>query len=317
MKKIKHSLLLLISLSVLVTSCCNKESSYWEQRSSWFQPADSIDTDKVDLIYFVSTNIVSEKDANGRALYQALMTLDEKEIIDNELHFVDDNICKGDFNFVAPYYHQFTFDAISLKEEEFKDVYKSVTDDVCAAFDYYMEHINNGRSFVLVGFSQGGMLVLDVLKHMDNKQFEQLVAAYAIGYRISAEDLKHKNIHPATNETDNGVTISFNSVLTANGIWPFVAANAITCINPVNWTTDTIPASFTYHGNEHSVRIDKESNQLIVNTDQEDYYHTWNQNPVFQSANVSKDCLHHWDLLFYTEHIHDNIIKRAQMKDFH
>jgi hypothetical protein len=64
------------------------------------------------------------------------------------------------------------------------------------------------------------MLVLDLLKHMTDEQYNRMVAAYAIGYRITEEDCKNKHICPAKGETETGVTISFNSALThiARGI---------------------------------------------------------------------------------------------------
>ena len=178
-------------------------------------------------------------------------------------------------------------------------------------FDYYMEHQNNGRRYALVGFSQGGMLVLDLLKHMTDEQYNRMVAAYAIGYRITEEDCKNNHIRPASGETETGVTVSFNSALSTDGLWPLVAEGAVICINPVNWKTDSTPATFTYENEEHTVSIDKQTNMLIVKTNRPKYYRKWNNNPAFQSAKVHLDCLHHWDLLFYSDFIHDNILKRA------
>ncbi len=82
---------------------------------------------------------------------------------------MEKNIGQSDFNYIAPYYHQFTFDALSLSIEQSAQEYRKVAAEVCEAFDYYMKHKNQGRRFVLVGFSQGGMLVLDQLKHMSDE----------------------------------------------------------------------------------------------------------------------------------------------------
>ncbi len=318
MKHLKTSILLW-ALLVIVSACgfnnnaaqTSDNESYWESEEAWYQSDTAVNDDKIDLFYLVSTNVLSAKDSSGNVVYQSQLIEEDRKALGAEMGYAKKHFCQSDFNYFAPYYHQFTFEAIGLEPNIYKEVYASVTDEVCDAFDYYMEHKNNGRRFALVGFSQGGMLVLDLLKHMTDEQYERMVAAYAIGYRISAEDVKNKHIHPAYGETETGVTISFNSALSTNGVWPLVAEGAVTCINPVNWKTDSTPANFTYEGEEHSVSIDKETNMLIVKTNRPEYYRKWTNNPAFQSANVHLDCLHHWDLLFYSDFIHGNIMKRA------
>lgn len=81
------------------------------------------------------------------------------------------------------------------------------------AFDYFLKHHNNGRPFVLAGFSQGGRAVVELLKYMDDKTAERLVAAYVLGYKVTPEDMKQTSyIRPASSADDLGVTICYNSV---------------------------------------------------------------------------------------------------------
>ena len=286
-------------------------SSYWTTDSAWYHAKDSINSGKIDLIYLVSVNVVSATDANGRKVYRAQLTQDDRRILDLEFAYVEKHLGQGDFNYIAPYYHQFTFDAIGLPAEKFNEERCAVTNEVCAAFDYYMNHINNGRQYALVGFSQGAMLVLDLLKHMTKEQYSKMVAAYAIGESIKAEDVKCERIIPATDETTPGVTVSFNSALSNEGLWSLVAADAVAAINPVNWRTDTTAATFTYEGCLHKVHLDSTSKLLLVETANADKYRQWNGNPIFRSVDVPLDCLHHWDILFYNSFLHDNIIKRT------
>lgn len=309
-------LLLFVALPLFTVGgqevCSPTSSVSWSAGDAWYQAKDTISPDKIDLIYLVSTNVLSAKDAEGKETYRALLTAEDRQVIDQEFAYVEENIGRHDFNFIAPYYHQFTFNAINLSSDKLMEEYKKVAKEVCESFDYYMKHKNQGRKFALVGFSQGAMLVLDVLRHMTDEQYRQMVAAYAIGYRISADDEKCSRIIPATDESTPGVTVSFNSVLSREGIWPMVAAGASTSINPVNWKTDSTPATFYYEGAKHTVRLDPTSHLLIVETDKAADYRRWMGNPVFQSAHVSLDCLHHWDLLFYTKFIHDNILRRGK-----
>ena len=319
MKHLKNNTLLW-ALVMIVSACefnnnaaqTSDNESYWESEEAWYQSDTTMNDDKIDLFYIVSTNVLSAEDENGDTAYQTRLNENDRKAFDAEFRYVEKHFCQSDFNYFAPYYHQFTFEAISLEPEKYQEVYSAVSDEVCDAFDYYMEHKNNGRRFALVGFSQGAMLVLDLLKHMTDEQYERMVAAYALGYRITEEDCQNKHIRPAYGETETGVTISFNSALSTDGVWPLVAEGAVTCINPVNWKTDSTPANFTYEGEEHSVSIDKGTNMLIVKTNRPEHYRKWTNNPAFQSAKVHLDCLHHWDLLFYSDFIHDNIMKRAE-----
>ncbi len=281
---------------------------------AWYQAKDSVCQEKIDLLYLVSTEVVAAKDDDGREVYRARLTAEDRQAIDAELAYVEEHIGQHDFNYFAPYYHQFTFNAIQLPDSLFRAEYGLVAEEVCRAFDHYMAHMNQGRRFVLAGFSQGAMLVLDLLKHMTDRQYEQLVAAYALGYRIAAEDERCSRIIPATDATTPGVTVSFNSVLSKAGRWPLVTGGAVTGINLVNWKTDGTPATFTYEGSLHTVRLDPDTHLLTVETDKADDYRQWNGNPVFRSAGVHPDCLHHWDLLFYTPFIHDNILQRAKSR---
>lgn len=297
-------------------SKCGQEAepqvSVWSQPEAWYVPQDTVTGDTIDLFYLVSTEVVSAQTPEGQISYQSLLIPSDREAISQELSYAESHFCQADLRCVAPYYHQFTFEALSLPHEQFDSVYQVVADEVCQAFDYYMQHQNQGRPFAIVGFSQGAMFTLDLLRHMSEEQYQQLIAAYAIGYRLSAEDVQHPHIRPATDETERGVTISFNSVLRPEAIWPQVAAGAVTCINPVNWRTDTMPATFTYHEQQHTVHVDPATHQLIVEVADPSDYRAWNQNPVFLQAGVNPDCLHHYDLLFYSGLIHDNILKRAE-----
>ena len=318
----KHVIFLLVLvLQVLTGSEAQADTQvakdYFSADSAWYKAKDTISSDKIDLLYLVSTDVVSATDASGNKVYRAQLTTDDRRAIGAELAYVEANIGQGDFNYIAPYYHQFTFESINLPSDRFKSEYEVVVKEVCEAFDHYMKNMNQGRKFAIVGFSQGAMLTLDLLRHMTAEQYGRMVAAYAMGYRISADDLKCGNIVPASDETTPGVTVSYNSVLDTAAVWPFVAGGAVAAINPVNWKTDSTAATFTYDGCQNTVRLDPSTRLLVVETAKADEYRRWNSNPVYQSANVSPDCLHHWDLLFYTTYIHDNILKRAARMGAH
>lgn len=288
-----------------------EEVSVWADSTMWFESGDSVSADKIDLFYLVSTDVMTTHDSLGNVLYQAVLNEEERAAIGAEFAYVKKHYSQGDYNFFAPYYHQFNFEAIVLPKEDFAEVYVDVAAEVCQAFDYYMSHLNQGRPFALVGFSQGSMLILDVLKHMTDEQYSQMVGAYMMGYRLAAEDLIYPHIVAAQDETTRGVTVSYNSVMNLDAVWPLVSEGAVEAINPVNWKTDSTPAQFEFLGETLTVAMDEASHQLVVNVPDPTFYHEWNSNPAFTMAKVHKDCLHHWDLLYYSDKIRENIKVRS------
>ena len=109
------------------------------------------------------------------------------------------------------------------------------------AFAHYLKHQNQGRPFVLAGFSQGALIALELMREMDDSTYARMVAAYIIGTNISQEMLDSvPRIRPAQRADDTGVTICYNSVRDAScTLWPRSAV----AINPVNWRTDSQEAT--------------------------------------------------------------------------
>lgn len=310
---LKTSFVLLLGvLAVSLSAHCQTVHDFATD-SSWYQSDTSYDSQKIDVFYLVSTNVLSATDSKGETVWHSQLIPEDRQALQQEIAYVEKRMFYDHFNVVSPYYRQFTFDAIwQLERKDFATVYEKVVAEACESFDYYMEHVNKGRPFILAGFSQGAMLTLDILKHMTDSQYERMIACYTMGYRLSADDLKHPHIKAAVGETDKGVVVSFNSTQTLEGIWPFVAESATACINPVNWRTDDTPATFTYQGVKNCVQVDQKAQVLLVHTDKPSVYDEYyDRAPFYQQAGVSRSNLHHWDLLFYSSMIHDNALKRA------
>lgn len=290
----------LLVLSILAVSA---QCSYC--RTDWYESGKPVDTGLVDVLYLVSTNVISARDAGGAKVYQATLTGQDRRFIDMELTHMRKAL--GDsVNFFAPYYHQFTFETVGLPKEEFGEVFDEVTKEIYAIFDDYMANINDGRRFVLAGFSQGAMHCLSLVKHMTPEQYSRLVAVYMMGYRLSEEDLKHPRVKAADGPEGNGVTVSFNSVTDTSSIWPLITEGAATCINPMNWKTDATSAVLDFHGDNAEVSVDTVKNVLVVRGLDEKKY-------IFKPLKeyVKPGNLHHWDILFYMDAIRDNLMDRA------
>lgn len=114
----------------------------------------------------------------------------------------------------APYYRQATLADYTLPRQDAAAYFDLAYNDVRAAFLYYMHHENNGRPFVLSGFSQGAEMCLRLLKEFGNEDFvkNNMVACYAIGWRFTPQEAeKYPYIRPAQSADDLGTVIMFNS----------------------------------------------------------------------------------------------------------
>lgn len=142
----------------------------------------------------------------------------------------------------APYYRQAVLADYDLPANEAEPYFNLAYKDVRAAFVYYMQHENNGRPFVLAGFSQGAEMCLRLLKEFGNTDFvkNNMVACYAIGWRFTPQEEKqYPYIRPAQSADDLGTVIMFNSEapeVTSSLMVPHGEKSF--CINPLNWRTD-------------------------------------------------------------------------------
>jgi len=153
-------------------------------------------------------------------------------------------------NLFAPFYRQQSSFSQSMEpnnggKDAFVDpVFLVGYRDVERAFDYYLKYLNKDRPFILAGHSQGGMVILNLLRNRFNNPdiCKRLVAAYPIGYSLTINDLnKYPWMKLAQEETDTGVIITFNTQgINAEGS-PVLLDGAV-AVNPLNWKTDSTPA---------------------------------------------------------------------------
>jgi len=257
----------------------------------------------VDIYYICSTDVITSVDEQGNEVYNATLTQAEKELLDQEIDYMHTQL--GDsINWVAPHYHQFTMNAIALSEDSFQMAFSYALEDVQTQFTNYLRHQNRRRPFFLVGFSQGAMMIPYLLDNMRDKDYRRCLGAYMMGYRLSAEDLQLRHIEPATSATD-GKLISYNTVCSIDQQWPFVSEGATICINPINWRTDATPATLYWQDDTITIHIDTTAHLLIADADSSRYYL-----PQL-GAWMQPGCLHHWDLLWYSVAIKQNMRLRA------
>jgi hypothetical protein len=180
-------------------------------------------------------------------------TLDNAEMlagIDIE-HAIKSSVFEESTNLFIPFYRQTSMKhgaEVFQKDGNIDAALISIPyGDITAALDYYFENFNNGRPFVIAGHSQGSAILRLVLKKYFKEHpdyYKHMVAAYAIGYSITKDDLEaNPHMKFATGETDTGVIISWHAEgpknVEANLPIPSVVImkNGIV-INPLNWKLD-------------------------------------------------------------------------------
>ena len=226
----------------------------------WYAFGDT--THKADVFYVYPTvSMISYAD-NGNSWFADITQAEVREEANGNQRF--NKMLYDDYNFYAPYYRQMIFESYNQPDSVLQRNAAIAAQDVNDAFQYYMKHGNGGRPFFLVGHSQGSQVLIELLKSgMAEEQRKMMVAAYCIGYQVTAEDLTHcpDRLSPANDSTEVGKLIIFNSVTDTTAIG-MVSRNDVVGINPMTWTarTDTVPAEYQlgmakYNANRDSVLI--------------------------------------------------------------
>lgn len=146
----------------------------------------------------------------------------------------------------APLYRQahlgiYMLDDLPLRVESLEFAYT----DVKRAFEYYLEHWNNGRPVIIASHSQGTNHAVNLLRDFFEQKplMDQLVAAYIVGMPLDKRTFSYIPI--CENPTETGCWITWNTYAKnyyppQHDIW---YENALS-INPLSWKSDTTYVSW-------------------------------------------------------------------------
>ena len=251
MKKLFVWIFAVILLLCSTSSCRNKVAVYipkapdYNDSKMWTIADGDTTGTGADIFYVVSTWEEDWTTDDGRVCHYADVwnPVHREHMGTLEIDKVAAYMSPGN-RFYAPFYRHTTIEAFMMNNEDSTmNRARLAMNDVKAAFDHFQATRDKSRPLILAGFSQGGMAVVELLKHIDDETYSQLAAAYVMGYKVTADDtLQTKHIKAAQGETDTGVTICYNTVKDVKFINP-VVSNTIMGINPVNWRTDATPAT--------------------------------------------------------------------------
>ena len=311
MKQLSHILLTVI---LVCMGCSDKTAHYlmpsapdYGEENAWYKELNAPQGDNnstADVFYIAPTCVWDWQDAQGRVMhFEDVYNEDQRRALRPSLELAAD-IFADSYNFYAPYYRQITLESWMEGEDTVEKRFPYAMADVKRAFDYYLEHENGGRPFILAGFSQGAKAVVELLKDMPSGVYERLVAAYVIGYNVSEREAEYfKTIEAARDSVDTGVTVCYNSVDSVDAICP-VLSDSYLCINPVNWKTDGSPA---YLNDSVTVRIDTKHHVLLVDGFDEKQYYLPSLGAMFKEGNY-----HLQELTFYQDCLNRNVKQRVR-----
>lgn len=172
-------------------------------------------------------------------------------------------------NIYSPYYRQSSAEVLLLPhDKQSKVIGGAPTQDGLAAFDYYINHYNNRRPFILAGHSQGSNVMINVLAQYMKQHpdvYKRMVAAYIIGFSITPEYLANNpELKFATGPDDTGVIVSYNTVSTNLKMPDPVVWPGALVINPITWTRGE--ATATAAQNLGGIKVDPKTGYAVLDS---------------------------------------------------
>ena len=243
---------IILALALLLTACGEKQKvasvspqsidyadmTYWYAFGETNKPA--------DVFYIYPTVSTISFVDNDSSWFADITQAEVREEANGNQRF--NKMLYDDYNVYAPYYRQMIFESYTQPDSIMQKNAAFAAQDVKDAFHYYMAHGNGGRPYFLVGHSQGSQVLIELLKDsMTKEQRNLMVAAYCIGYHVTAEEMAQypEQLCPAHDSAEVGKLIIFNSVTDTTAIG-MVSRNDVVGVNPTTWTmaADTIPAEY-------------------------------------------------------------------------
>ena len=144
----------------------------------------------------------------------------------------------------APRYRQATIYSFLDKSGSGPAALQVAYSDVERAFEYFLQHFSKDRPFILASHSQGSVHLRTLLeKRITGTSLRnRLVAAYAIGFSLNAEELAQSvpDVPVCQSAEQIGCIVSWNAV--GPEVTKYVDTSRNMCVNPLTWKTDGAPA---------------------------------------------------------------------------
>jgi len=199
---------------------------------------DTSNNTKADVFYVYPTLFLDKKDERWN------IPIDDsafrKKIIDNAVRFQASAWIESGRMFV-PFYRQAHIRSYRNLENGGRDALLFAYNDIKAAFQFYLDHYNNGKPIILAGHSQGSTHLTLLLKDFfDGKPLQkQLVAAYLPGIGLKKNEFNTIQLMTSSNEIGGFVSWNtFKRKVNKEKFEMWYKGKAV--INPVTWNSDQV-----------------------------------------------------------------------------
>jgi hypothetical protein len=335
LKAMMQAAILTCGATTVLTSCTSKDDNPiptptedigapdYSKEACWWKIPEI--TKEFDTFYIYSTMYMGANEGDPD-----YATLDNAEMLDGLKieHAIKSSAFEESTNLFIPLYRQAGMKVAGESWKKTGHIDEAVAGtpytDITAALDYYFKNYNEGRPFVIAGHSQGSAILRFVLKDYFKKHpayYERMVAAYAIGYSITKDDLEaNPHMKFATGETDTGVIISWHAEgpknAEVNAPSAVLLPNGIS-INPLNWKRDDTyaPASM----NLGSIVLDEKTGATEIRDIEGDAQVNLARGTVITNAKAvpnemvefaGPQSYHQDDYSIFYNNIKDNVAKR-------
>lgn len=230
--------------------------------SDWL-PADYVEVDnplreKVDVFYIHPTGFFGTKNWNAAMHERSRPGIPTEAMLASQA-----SAFNGVGQVYAPEYRQATLYSFIEGEREpgktnGKQALELAYGDVARAFDYFLEHYNQGRPFILASHSQGTCHALRlVTEKIDPAPAvrDRMIAAYLVGFGVPKDYFEkvYQHVKPGTTPEQTGCVLTWDTLREGvtpeiggfhyyPGGWEQANGKPRFCVNPLTWTDAPGPA---------------------------------------------------------------------------
>ena len=203
-------------------------------------PVELIDGQKdavADVFYIHPTTFFSREEWNADLHDEKVNKSTDERAVKNQA-----TAFNGSCKVYAPRYRQAAYNAyFSLTSPDAMKAFELAYEDIKNAFQYYLDHYNNGRPIIIAGHSQGTTMAKWLLRDFfDGTPLQnQLVCAYLIGMPVYKNEFT--SIPPCDSANQIGCYITWRSYVAGNEPKPkFIAPDKENVVvnNPLTYTRD-------------------------------------------------------------------------------
>jgi Protein of unknown function (DUF3089) len=209
----------------------------------------------------------------------------------------------------APHYRQATIVSFIDAKGNGQKALDLAFGDVVRAYEYFRENYNRQRPLIIAGHSQGAFHADRLLREVvsDDVIEKQLVAAYTVGFAISAND----RLPVCASETQTGCQLNWNSQ--AKNAQTTLGNRDTICVNPLSWKNDDEYVSASMNAGSIDIAVSEEAEVNVADAQCENGVLIVSEinSENFKLLPFGPGNYHFYDFGLFYKSIKDNVNKRT------